>query len=167
MQINSPYGLLINKQDLLLQRNYFIEMTQMVGVNVLHRAPRPGKTYTLYTEIDSNYMEPELVGCIFDEYPEQKTLKKLGWAAELSENPAIISVPYDLKGLQQGSLFILPSAYDNSIGRLFRVVAISGMMIYPASLTCKLVPELENTFVPNLFNHQKNSFNLLNREEED
>ena len=142
-------------------------MTQLIGVNVIHRAPRPGKSYTLYSEIETNYMEPETVGCIFDEYPEQKTLKKLGWAAELDENPAIISVPYDLKGLQQGSLFVVPSAFDNSKGRLFRVVAISGVMIYPASLTCKLVPEFENTFSPNQFNHQKNSFNLLNREEED
>ena len=72
-----------------------------------------------------------------------------------------------IKGLQQGSLFVVPSAFDNSKGRLFRVVAISGVMIYPASLTCKLVPEFENTFSPNQFNHQKNSFNLLNREEED
>lgn len=142
-------------------------MTQLIGVNVIHRAPRPGKSYTLYSEIETNYMEPETVGCIFDEYPEQKTLKKLGWAAELDENPAIISVPYDLRGLQQGSLFVVPSAFDNSKGRLFRVVAISGVMIYPASLTCKLVPEFENTFSPNQFNHQKNSFNLLNREEED
>ena len=137
----------------------------MLGVKVIHRAPRPDKHYTTYAEIQSNYFEPEAVGCIFDEHPNQRTMKKLGWNAELGESASIISVPYDLEGLQQGSLFIIPSAFDNTKGRLFRVVEITGIMIYPASLTCKLVPEYENTFTSDNFNHQHNSFNLLNREE--
>jgi hypothetical protein len=137
----------------------------MLGVKVIHRAPRPSKHYTLYSEIESNYLEPEAVGCIFDEHPNARTMKKLGWNSELGESAAIISVPYDLEGLQQGSLFIIPSAFDNTKGRLFRVVEITGIMIYPASLTCKLVPEFENTFTSDNFNHQYNSFNLLNRED--
>ena len=43
----------------------------------------PGKYYTNYTEIESNYFEPIEVGCIFDEHPTQQTLKKLGWVSEL------------------------------------------------------------------------------------
>ena len=138
----------------------------MLGVKVIHRAPRQGKSYTTYSEIDSNYYEPVAVGCIFDEHPNQRTMKKLGWVAELDGNASIISVPYDLQGLQQGSLFIVPSAFDNSKGRLFRVVEITSMMIYPCSLTCKLVPEYENTFSTSHFNHKTDSFNLLNREED-
>jgi hypothetical protein len=164
--MNTQYGLLLNEKDILLHRKYFQEMTEMLGVKVIHRAPRQGKTYTMYSEIDSNYFEPELVGCIFDEHPNQRTMKKLGWNAELNESASIISVPYDLKGLQQGSLFIIPSAFDNSKGRLFRVVEITSMMIYPCSLTCKLVPEYENTFSSSHFSHKNNSFNLLNREED-
>lgn len=164
--MNTNYGLLLNEKDILLQRHYFDEMCSMIGVNVIHRAPRQGKTYTLYSEIDSNYFEPESVGCIFDEHPNQRTMKKLGWNAELDSSASIISVPYDLKGLQQGSLFIIPSAFDQSQGRLFRVVEITSIMIYPCSLTCKLVPEYENTFTPNSFVHKTNSFNLLNREED-
>lgn len=164
--MNSQYGLLLNEQDLKLHRTYFIEMCSMLGIKVIHRAPRPSKTWTTYAEIDSNYYEPELVPCIFEEHPNQRTLKTLGWVAELQESPSIISVPYDLKGLQQGSLFILPSAFDNSKGRLFRVVEITGQMIYPASLTCKLVPEYENTFSNSQLNHSTNSFTLLNREED-
>ena len=163
--MDNNYGLLLNQKDILLQRKYFEECVTMLGVKVIHRAPRPDKHYTTYSEIQSNYFEPEAVGCIFDEHPNQRTMKKLGWNAELGESASIISVPYDLEGLQQGSLFIIPSAFDNTKGRLFRVVEITGIMIYPASLTCKLVPEYENTFTPDNFNHQHISFNLLNRED--
>jgi hypothetical protein len=164
--MDSQYGLLLNEKDILLHRQYFQEMVMMLGVKVIHRAPRQGKTYTVYSEIESNYFEPEVVGCIFDEHPTQRTMKKLGWVSELDGNASIISVPYDLKGLQQGSLFIVPSAFDNSKGRLFRVVEITSMMIYPCSLTCKLVPEYENTFSTSHFNHKTDSFNLLNVEED-
>ena len=165
--MNSPYGLLINKQDILLQRNYFKELVSMIGIQVEHRAPKPDKTYTTYTEIKSNYCESETVGCIFQDHVDQKTMRKLGWNAELSTDFAIISVPYDLVGLQQGSLFYIPSAFDNTEDRLFRVVEMSSIMIYPASLTCKLVPEYTNTFSENLFDHKRNSFNLLNTEEDE
>lgn len=164
--MNNDYGLLLKERDIKLQRKYFDEMCTMVGIRVIHRAPRAGKNYTVYSEIDSNYFEPELTGCIFEEHPNQRTMKKLGWNSELSESAAIISVPYDLRGLQQGSLFIVPSAFDRTKGRLFRVVEITGIMIYPCSLTCKLVPELENTFSDSTYVHKTNSFNLLNREED-
>ena len=165
--MDTQYGLLLNREDILLQRQWFEEMTDMIGVKVIHRAPRPSKSYTTYAEIDTNFFEPELVGCIFQEHPDQRTMKKLGWNAELDTNASVISVPYGVKGLQQGSLFIVPSAYDNSIGRMFRVVEITSIMIYPSSLTCKLVPEFENTFANNHFSHKTDSFNLLNREEDE
>lgn len=164
--INDSYGYLLDKKDIMLQRGYFEELTKLLGVTVIHRAPRSGKTYTTYSEIDSNYYEPVATGCIFDEHPTPRTMKKLGWNAELDTSASIISVPYDLEGLQQGSLFIVPSAFDNTKGRLFRVVEITSIMIYPCSLTCKLVPEFENTFTDNAYNYKTNSFNLLNREED-
>lgn len=164
--MTSNYGLLLNKQDILLQRSYFNELVTMIGVNVKHRAPRPDKHYTTYAEIQGNYFEPEQVGCIFVEHVDQKTMKKLGWNAELDTSSAIISVPYDLNGLQKGSLFYIPSAFDNTPERLFRVTELSSIMIYPASITCQLVPEYDNTFSQNLFDHKRNSFNLL-RDEED
>lgn len=161
------YGLLLNKQDILLQRNYFNELVMLLGVQVKHRAPRPDKHYTTYAEINANYYEPENVGCIFSDHIDQRTMKKLGWNSELITDAAVISVPYDLNGLQQGSLFYIPSAFDNTKDRLFRVVEISGIMIYPASLTCKIVPEYETTYSPNLFSHKHDSFNLLRTEDED
>lgn len=161
-----PYGLLFKEKDMLLHRGYFSELVKLIGVQVIHRAPRPSKTYTTYAEVESNYFEPQAVGCIFDEHPTQRTMKKLGWNAELDASASIISVPYDLNGIQQGSLFVIPSAVNPSIGRLFRVVEISSIMIYPSSLTCRIVPEFENTFTNNSYVHKNNSFNLLNREED-
>lgn len=165
--MTSNYGLLLNKEDILLQRNYFNELVSLLGVKVKHRAPRPGKHYTTYAEIQSNYFESESVGCIFVEHLDQRTMKKLGWNAELTTDATVISVPYDLSGVQQGSLFYIPSAFDNTPDRLFRVVEISSIMIYPASLTCRLVPEYTDTFSDNLFDHKRNSFNLLRPEEDD
>lgn len=165
--MTSNYGLLLKKEDILLQRSYFNELVTLLGVQVKHRAPRPDKHYTTYAEIQGNYFEPETVGCIFAEHLDQRTMKKLGWNAELTPDAAVISVPYDLNGVQQGSLFYVPSAFDNTKDRLFRVVEISSIMIYPASLTCKLVPEYDNTFSSNLFNHKRNSFNLLRTEEDE
>lgn len=159
-------GLLIRENDLKLHRKYFEELVNLIGIKVVYRAPKLDKHYTIYTEIESNYEKPEVIGCIFVEHPDQKTMKKLGWNAELNESASIISVPYDLKGLQVGALFIIPSGLDNAYGRLFRVSEMSNMMIYPSSITCQLVPEYEDTFNSSQYNYKHSSFNLLNEEEE-
>jgi len=62
--METNYGVLLNK-DITLHRGYFTEMTRLIGINVLYRAPLPGKKYTFYTEIEANYAPPKLVGCIF------------------------------------------------------------------------------------------------------
>lgn len=160
------YGLLLNN-DIKLHRGYFDEMIRLLGIQVIYRAPLPDKHYTTYAEIESNYEEPILVGCIFDEHPTQQTLKKMGWVAELQQNSSFIHVPYDLPDLQQGALFIVPSGIDNAKGRLFRVVSMSTSMVYPASITCEIVPEYENTYVPETNDDYVHSTdNLLNEEQE-
>lgn len=160
------YGLLLNN-DIKLHRGYFDEMIRLLGIQVIYRAPLPDKHYTTYAEIESNYAEPILVGCIFDEHPTQQTLKKMGWVAELQQNSSFIHVPYDLPHLQQGALFIVPSGIDNAKGRLFRVVSMSTSMVYPASITCEIVPEYENTYVPETNDDYVHSTdNLLNEEQE-
>lgn len=160
------YGLLLNN-DIKLHRGYFDEMIRLLGIQVIYRAPLPDKHYTTYAEIESNYAEPILVGCIFDEHPTQQTLKKMGWVAELQQNSSFIHVPYDLPNLQQGALFIVPSGIDNARGRLFRVVSMSTSMVYPASITCEIVPEYENTYVPETNDDYVHSTDtLLNEEQE-
>ena len=153
------YGALFNEQDMKLQRNYFIEMASLIGVNLIYRAPRPDKHWTIYSEIESNYYPPVLVSGIFNEFPEHKTMKKLGWNSEQLENISIVSLPYDTPNIQVGALVIVPSAFDRTKGRLFRIVKISGIMIYPASLTCQIVPEFEDTYSKQSYNHKDDSMN--------
>lgn len=157
----SNYGLLLNT-DIKLHRQWFIEMCSLIGIKVIFRSPLPNKTYSGYGELNSFYNLPVVVGCIFEEHPTQQTLKKIGWVSELQEEASIIHVPYDLEGLQQGALFIVPSGIDNALGRLFRVVKMSNSIIYPASMTCEIVPEYENEFVQDNLTHKHTDLGLLN-----
>lgn len=164
---NKDTGLLLNKNNLELQRKYFKEMTKLIGINVIYKAPRDSKDYDLHGELDSKYYEPIKVGCIFDEHPTVWTMKKMGWNSELSDSLSVIHVPYDLEKLQVGALFIIPSGIDNGVGRLFKVIRMSTTMIYPASIACEIGPmyedEIDNSLVQDF---TKSNHNMLVDEED-
>lgn len=165
MEQKDNYGILL-RPDIKLHRQYFNEMVKLIGIQVIYRAPKPDKHWTMYAEIESSYEKPMLVGCIFDEHPTQKTMKKLGWDSERTTDVSIISVPYDTPSIQVGSLFIIPSGIDGAVGRLFRVTKLSNIMVYPASITCEIVPEYEDTMEKSELTFQHSSFNVLNTEED-
>lgn len=161
-------GILLNDKNIKLHRAYFQQMTRLLGLNVLYRAPRENKSYNGYGELDTYYYNPIKVGVIYDEHPQQRTLKKMGWASQLADSSTIIHVPYDLEKLQVGSLFIIPSGLDNTEGRVFRVIKMQSIPIYPASITCELAPVWENTMPQNQAEEFKQSnFNLLDDESEE
>lgn len=161
MGIRSDYGVLVNT-DAKLHRNQFKEMVKLIGVNVKYRSPI-NKDYTLHGEIiASNYTEAITVGCIFEEHINQKSAKLLGQNAELIESTALIHVPYDLANLQIGCLFEIPSGIDNTPARLFRVTKLITTMIYPASVSCEIVPEYFDTETKaNIEVFKDTNFNLL------
>jgi len=164
---NSNYGLLLNK-DIKLHRKWFKEMTKLLGINCIYRAPRKSKEFDRYGELDSKYYEPITVGVIFQEHPDQKTLKKMGWVAELQESSSIIHVPYDLPNLEVGALFTIPSGLDNVPGRTFRVISMQNIMIYPASIACEVALEYEDTAQRNeVEDLTKDNFTVLIDNEED
>lgn len=166
MSDKGEYGFLINKNT-KLHRQWFKEMVKLIGIQVMYIAPRPGKTYTTYGEIESYYYDAEVVGCIFDEHPSQQTMKKIGWVSELVSSASLISVPYDLLDLQVGALFIIPSGLDDGVGRVFRVTKLSTTMIYPASITCEIVPEYESVFPSDIDKRIKtDNFPLINDEDD-
>ena len=115
------------------------------------------------------YYPPETVGCIFQEYPDQKTLRKMGWVTELQEGSSMIHVPYDLKDLEVGALFEIPSGLDNAKPRRFRVISMQNIMIYPASIACEIAPEYESSDEKVLTrDFSTTNFNVLvDREEDD
>lgn len=165
--MEKDYGRLV-QPNVQLQRRYFNEMVTLRGVFCEYQYPLQNKQYTTQGELDTSYSDPLRVGCIFNENIDQKTAKKLGWNAELQEQASLISVPYDLVNLQVGCLFKIPSAFDCTQGRKFRVVEMSAIPIYPASITCRLVPEYETTVEKAETQLFVNSdFNLLNQEDEE
>ncbi len=167
MTNKKDYGILLNK-DIKLHRNWFIQMTKLIGINCIYRSPKKGKNFDAHGDLDSNYEPPLLVGCIFQEHPDQKTMKKIGWVAELQEGSSIIHVPYDLPDLEVGALFIVPSGIDQAIGRVFRVISMQNIMIYPASIACEIAPEYEDlTEKSDIEDFSDRTFSVLNDNEED
>lgn len=163
----NDYGMLLNR-DIKLHRMYFKQMVKLLGINCKYYAPLDGKTYNLQGDLEAHYEKPITVGCIFQDHPDQKTLKKMGWVAELQEGSSIIHVPYDLKGLEVGALFEIPSGLDNAEGRLFRVISMQNIMIYPASIACEIAPEYIDTDELTLTNDfSKTNFTVLVDHEED
>lgn len=154
-------GVLLNGNNIKLHRNYFKQMVKLIGINVIYRQPMENKTWDGYGELEGSFYPPMVVGCIFTEHPNQKSLKKLGWVAELNESSSIIEVPYDLPGIQVGALFIVPSGLDNAKGRVFKVVKLENIAIYPATVLCEIVPVYENVFDRSQIQHTDNDMNLL------
>lgn len=163
----NDYGILLNK-DIKLQRMYFKQMTKLLGINCMYRAPLPGKVYNGQGDLDTAYYPPIKVGCIFQDHPDQKTLKKMGWVAELQESSSVIHVPYDLEHLEVGALFDVPSGLDDGKSRTFRVISMQNIMVYPASITCEIAPEYESTTQRNETNDfSQENFTVLKDNEED
>jgi hypothetical protein len=168
--IKTNYGILLNKKNITLYRTWFKQMTALHGINCKYKAPLKNKEYDMYADLQTGYKPEILVGCLFEEHPDQKSLKKAGWVAELQEGSSIIHVPYDLPDLQVGALFEVPSGLDNSKGRTFRVISMSNIMIYPASIACEIALEYESNDEQHLVTvaHEKEDMPLLlDREDDD
>lgn len=142
-------------------------MTKQYGINCVYKAPLPDKRFDGHGDLDADYYPDQTVACIFQDHPDQKTVKKMGWVAELQEGSSIIHVPYDLEHLQVGCLFIIPSGLDNAEGRMFRVISMQNVMIYPASIACEIAPEYEDIDEKVLFTDFKNETLTLLKDNED
>ena len=146
------YGLLLNP-DIKLHRTYFKQMVKLLGINCQYYAPLDGKTYNLQGDLEAHYEKP---------------LKKMGWVAELQENSSIIHVPYDLHKLEVGALFEVPSGLDDAKPRLFRVISMQNIMVYPASIACEIAPEYYDTDeLTTVTDFTKTNFTMLVDNEED
>lgn len=165
----TDYGILLNK-DIKLHRAWFKQMLALHGINCKYRAPLQNKTYDELADLVTGYKPEIIVGCLFEEHPNQKSLKKAGWVAELQEGSSMIHVPYDLPDLQVGALFEVPSGLDNGKGRLFRVISMSNIMIYPASIACEIALEYETDDEQRLSTTAHETENLpllIDREDDD
>ena len=72
--------------------------------------------------------------------------------------------------LQAGALFDVPSGLDNGADRTFRVISLSNIMIYPASIACEIALEYDSVDEQHLITtaHEKEDMPLLiDREDDD
>lgn len=167
--VKTDYGLLITK-DIKLHRSWFKQMTALHGINCKYRAPLESKDLDVHGDLQTGYKPAILVGCLFEEHPDQKSLKRAGWVAELQEGSSIIHVPYDLPGLQAGALFDVPSGLDDGNSRTFRVISLSNIMVYPASISCEIALEYTSNDEARLIEiaHTKEDMPyLIDREDDD
>lgn len=162
------YGLLITK-DIKLHRTWFKQLIALHGINCKYRAPLNNKDYDMRGDLQTRYKPEIIVGCLFEEHPNQKSLRKAGWVAELQEGSSMIHVPYDLPDLQVGALFEVPSGLDSGKGRVFRVISMQNIMIYPASIACEIALEYDSVDEQHLTTaHEKEDMPLLiDREDDD
>lgn len=158
---NNKTGLLLNEKNIKLHRTYFNQMVKLLGIQVEYRAPRSDKHYDNYGELETSYYEPITIGCIFNDHKDQRTMRKLGWNAELDDSTSLITVSYDTPNIQVGALFSIPSGIDNAPNRLFRVIKMSVGAIYPATITCEIAPIYNNIFDKRSIDYKNNDMNHL------
>lgn len=84
----NDYGYLLNK-DIKLHRMWFKQLIKQYGINCIYKAPLPGKTFDKHGDLDADYLPGKLVGCIFQDHPDQKPLEK--WVELLSYKKAHLS----------------------------------------------------------------------------
>ncbi len=70
--------------------------------------------------------------------------------------------------LQVGALFTIPSGIENSPGRIFRVISMQNIMIYPASIACEIALEYDDTVEKaSIKDFSDSNFTVLRDNEED
>ena len=66
-----------------------------------------------------------------------------------------------MKDLEVGALFIIPSGLDNAKGRVFKVISMQNIAVFPVSITCEIAPVYESTFDRQQMQHEDNNMNIL------
>ena len=132
-------GLLVGK-DSTLFRNYFDEMSKLIGIQVKYMYPID-MNFSMYgDENPLGFSEPEWISIIFDENPSIRTLKKYGWVTEGEERqPYMAQFSYNTENLAKGCRIEIPSNLPDK-GRLFVVTDMTTNLEFPESYMCKLAP---------------------------
>lgn len=139
--------LLIKKNIETLGSFYFNEPANLIGTNVLFWEPlEGGDKWDGRGEPNNTFFYPPIkTHCFYNTHPSQKTMKGLGWDPVLDAEARVIVVDKNLKGVQYGAIFQLPSSYNDE-GGLFKVIEMTEDSTYPVTTTLKLAPVIEDTF---------------------
>lgn len=148
-------GLLTNSKDLELFQNWFKENCKLRGIAVKYRYPVI-EDITIHGEIEPKFSDELDLNIVFDQNPNVKTLKRIGWIAENPEDkPYIAMLPIDTPYLQMHARILIPPVGQAIPGRWFEVTSISSILEYPDCYTCTLAPVFEN-------NKKKTNYDVSN-----
>lgn len=146
---------LLTQNDTCLFRDWFKEVAKLRGVSVKYCYP-VDEDISIYSEIDPKFTSPIDMDIIFQEVPEVKTLKKIGWTSEdPSDKPAIAQLPFDAPGLKTKARILIPPIGQAIEGRWFEVTSIHSLLEYPDCYTCTLAPVFD-TNEPKIDNENQN-----------
>ena len=130
----------ILQNDLTALRYYMEEMLDMYGVPAKYYQIKPGHKFTVAGEISAHYFNPTNCKVLFDQVPKISTLRKLGWLTELDQAASLIHIAFDTAGIAFGALYEIKDPLTPDSGRLFRVTKMQTGIIFPAFITCQIVP---------------------------
>lgn len=158
-------GTLIQK-DAKLFRGWFKEMAKLIGIRVLYQYMHTDKSFDVHGALKGTYSDPENLDIIFIEYPDQKTLKKLGWYSEDKEQrPIMAQLPYDTPNLQSGCRILIPYGVTEVDYKTFRITEIKTIPTMPDSYYVKLAPEFASIFSETLSDYSDSDFNMISGED--
>lgn len=129
----------IIQNDAKIFKKYADECLSMYGIPSLYYQIKPGKDYSAVGELSGCYYDPVRTKVIFDQAPNIRTLKKLGWVTEADTQQPLVHVMFDLPGIEIGCLFSIKDPLTKASGRLFRITKMTTSILYPAMLTCQIV----------------------------
>ena len=148
---------LLNRSDSTIFRGYFKEMCKLIGISVGYQYVVK-KELTIHSEDNSELSMPIRIDILFDENPDIKTLNKIGWVSEISEDkPFIANLPYNTPYLTVNARIIIESNDGVSRPRVFKITKIVSDLEFPDAFTCTLVPVYDQYT-------QKNQYTLVNTE---
>ena len=158
-------GILIGKDAAYFQ-HAFKEMAHLIGIECRYQYII-NKQIDSSSEIDGNFSEPIPMDIILEDYPAQKTLKRLGWLSVDSEDkPIIAMLPISTPNLQRGCRILIRGAIAGD-WKTFRITEISNIMVVPESFTVKLAPEFDSLLQGDLHkNYARKNMNYVTNEED-
>lgn len=127
------------QSDAKIFKKYANECLDALGIPSLFYQIKPGKEYSAQGELGGCYYDPIRTKVIFDQAPNVRTLKKLGWVTETDTQQPLVHCKFDLPGIENGCLFSIKDPLAKSSGRLFRITKMTTSVLYPAMLTCQIV----------------------------
>lgn len=116
--------------------------------HLTHYSKSSTKRFTIHGELRASYSDPEQIYLIFQEHPNMKTLRAVGWASESNtegDKPYIVQLPFDTPQLQVGCRVLIPfSLHDEQpVRKTFRITKVAVIALYPDCYTCTIAPEFE------------------------